>query len=76
MAACFNLFFINLKKFLFEPMTPDLISIIENEIFGSFEFWLPFVNIIELNINLELVFNSSIVLLSFPLNGFISVILL
>ena len=41
---------LNLKKYLFEPMTGDLINRIENDIINSFEFWLPFVNVENLEI--------------------------
>ena len=42
---------LNLKKYLFEPITEDIISVIEGEILQTFDFWLPFVNIIDLEIN-------------------------
>ena len=41
---------LNLKKYLFEQMTDDLIISIENDIQQTFSFWLPFVNIIDMNI--------------------------
>lgn len=42
---------LNLKKYLFEPITQDIVSNIENEIYNSFSFWLPYVNIMELKID-------------------------
>ena len=42
----------NLKKYLFEPLTEDTIIAIENDIFQTFEFWLPFVNIMDYHYNL------------------------
>ena len=43
---------LNLKKYLFEPLTGDTIATIETEIYQTIEFWLPFVNIDELNITM------------------------
>tara|TARA_Y100000593_G_scaffold92908_1_gene185993 strand:+ start:799 stop:1242 length:444 start_codon:yes stop_codon:yes gene_type:complete len=40
----------NLKKYLFEPLNDDLIIEIENDIVQTFQFWLPFVNILDLDI--------------------------
>ena len=42
---------LNLKKYLFEPLNDDLKLTIENEIFETFNFWLPFVNIVDLVID-------------------------
>ena len=46
---------LNLKKYLFEQMTDDLIISIENDIQQTFSFWLPFVLIqnIEIKTNIE-----------------------
>tara|TARA_Y100000593_G_C4144624_1_gene253997 strand:+ start:27 stop:464 length:438 start_codon:yes stop_codon:yes gene_type:complete len=44
---------LNLKKYLFEQYTNDLEDIIKNEIVESFNFWLPFVQIINLNIIMD-----------------------
>ena len=41
---------LNLKKYLFEPITDDIVSTIEGDIFETFDFWLPFVNILDLQI--------------------------
>tara|TARA_R100001443_G_scaffold56946_4_gene67857 strand:- start:865 stop:1308 length:444 start_codon:yes stop_codon:yes gene_type:complete len=41
---------LNLKRYLFEPLDADLTDKIENEIFQTFEFWLPFVNIVDLKV--------------------------
>ena len=43
---------LNLRKYLFEPLTNDTIATIETEIYQTIEFWLPFVNIDELNITM------------------------
>lgn len=43
---------LNLKKYLFEPLNEDLKLIIENEIFETFQFWLPFVNVVDLKIDM------------------------
>ncbi len=34
---------LNLKKYLFEPLDDNLIIAVENDILNTFEFWLPFV---------------------------------
>lgn len=47
---------LNLKKYLFEPLNEDLRLTIENEILQTFEFWLPFVNVVDL----QVVFNDDI----------------
>ena len=44
---------LNLKKYLFEPITEDTNLLIEDEIVGSFRKWLPFVNIKDLKITSE-----------------------
>jgi len=36
---------LNLRKYLFEQLTPDTIIQIENDIVDSFAFWLPFVDL-------------------------------
>ena len=41
---------LNLKRYLFEPLDNDLTDKIENEIFQTFNFWLPFVNILDLKV--------------------------
>jgi len=43
-------FGLSLKRFLFEPITPDLILSIENEIYTGFARYLPSVRIIELRV--------------------------
>ena len=43
---------LNLRRFLFEQFTDDIRIGIENDIVDSFNFWLPFVEIIDLNINM------------------------
>ena len=42
----------NFKKYLFEQMSDDLIANIESEIFQSFQFWLPFVEIVDLSVQM------------------------
>tara|TARA_R100000315_G_C5208932_1_gene123813 strand:- start:132 stop:578 length:447 start_codon:yes stop_codon:yes gene_type:complete len=41
---------LNLKKYLFEPLDEDLRLKIESEILQTFDFWLPFVNVIDLQV--------------------------
>jgi len=41
---------LNLKKYLFEPITEDTYLLIEDDIVNSFRKWLPFVNIKDLKI--------------------------
>ncbi len=36
---------LNLRKYLFEQMTPDMIIRIENDIVDAFAYWLPFVDL-------------------------------
>ena len=43
-------FGLSLKRFLFEPITPDLILNIENEIYSGFAQYLPDVRILSLNV--------------------------
>ena len=43
---------LNLKKYLFEQLDDDLIISIENDIYQTFKFWLPFVNIVDLQITM------------------------
>ena len=43
---------LNLKKYLFEQLDDDLIIAIENDIYQTFKFWLPFVNIVDLQITM------------------------
>ena len=44
---------LNLKKYLFEPFTNDLKDNITSEILNSFQFWLPFVNIVNVKIDMD-----------------------
>ena len=44
---------LNLKKFLFEPITEETNLLIEDEIVNTFKLWLPFVNIKDLKITSE-----------------------
>ena len=43
-------FGLSLRRFLFEPITPDLIQNIENEIYLGFNRYLPMVRILDLKI--------------------------
>jgi len=42
-----------LRKYLFEPITPDTIDTIRSSIVDSINFWLPFVLINNINVNLS-----------------------
>ena len=44
---------LNLKKYLFEPITQDTNLLIEDEIISTFKKWLPFVKIEDLKITSE-----------------------
>ena len=44
---------INLRKFLFEQYNDEARIAIQNEILDTFKTWLPFVEIKELDINME-----------------------
>lgn len=43
-------FGLNLRRLLFEQMTDDLIIVIEEEIVNKMNFWLPFVNLEDIQI--------------------------
>ena len=42
---------LNLRRFLFEPITPDTKIAIENEVVDTFQMWLPFVQLRDLKVN-------------------------
>ena len=44
-------FGLSLKRFLFEPITPDLILNIQNEIYSGFSQYLPEVRILDLRVS-------------------------
>ena len=44
---------VNLRKYLFEPITEEVNLLIEDEIITSFKKWLPFINIKDLKITSE-----------------------
>tara|TARA_Y100001963_G_C6693176_1_gene405638 strand:+ start:119 stop:547 length:429 start_codon:yes stop_codon:yes gene_type:complete len=44
---------LNLKKYLFEQLTDDTKSAIENEIVDTFNFWLPFVEVENIQIKMS-----------------------
>ncbi len=43
---------LNLRKFLFEPITNDTQIAVENEIVDAFQMWLPFVELQDIQITL------------------------
>ena len=43
---------LNLRKYLFQPSTAELQTQIEDEIYATFTFWLPFVKIERLDITI------------------------
>ena len=43
---------INLRKFLFEPISPTLEDTIREDVLSTISLWLPFVNVTQLDINL------------------------
>jgi phage baseplate assembly protein W len=43
---------IKLRQFLFEPFTEETETSIKESITKTFNFWLPFVNIIKINVNM------------------------
>ena len=44
---------LNLKRYLFEQFTDELSQIIKSEIIDAFKFWLPFVVINKLEVNMS-----------------------
>ena len=44
---------LNLKKYLFEQFTDDLKDKIAEDILETFKFWLPFVNVTNIEINMD-----------------------
>ena len=42
---------VNLRKFIFEPITVDTANAIENELIESINFWLPFLNIKDIKVS-------------------------
>ena len=44
---------INLRRFLFEPITENTAVEIENDIVQTFSYWLPFVQIRDIQIDLS-----------------------
>jgi len=43
----------NLRKYLFEQYTEDIVLSVGNEILDTFKFWLPFVEIKDLHVNMD-----------------------
>ena len=43
---------VRVREFLFEPFTVDVKLAIENSIIDTFSFWLPFVEIVKLDIDM------------------------
>ena len=58
---------LNLRKYLFEQITPDTIIQIENDIVDAFSYWLPFVNLEGLNV-IESKSNSNTIDISVTFN--------
>ena len=44
---------LSLKRFLFEPVTDDLLLEVQNNIAENLSFWLPFVSIIKLIVDMD-----------------------
>ena len=44
---------IKLRRFLFEPFTGETKLAIQNSIIDTFSFWLPFVNIVKVTVNMH-----------------------
>ena len=44
---------INLKKYLFEQVSDDIVIKIQNDILDTFEFWLPFVQVRDLKVQMS-----------------------
>ena len=49
---------LNLRKFLFEQFTDELRLQIENDILDTFEFWLPFIQVKDLKVQMSSVNDS------------------
>ena len=64
---------VDLDRFLFEPITQEIILEIQKEIVDSFNFWLPFVNIVDIRIteggNYDISTNSININVEFNLNN-------
>ena len=64
---------VDLDRFLFEPITQEIILEIQKEIVDSFNFWLPFVNIVDIRIteggNYDIGTNSININVEFNLNN-------
>jgi len=44
---------IKLKKFLFEPFSEDVVLKIQEVIFDTISYWLPFVRILNINVKMS-----------------------
>ena len=44
---------VKLRKYLFEPYTEDIKMSIKNNIIDTFSFWLPFINVSQLDITMS-----------------------
>jgi|TARA_R100000664_G_C2758998_1_gene148334 phage baseplate assembly protein W len=64
---------VDLDRFLFEQITPETIVEIQNEIVESFNFWLPFVTIRDIQVteggNYDIGTNSINIYVEFSLNN-------
>ena len=60
----------NLKRFLFQPNTADLVSLIRTDITDAIKFWLPYINlgVVDINRDIENIDHYKIVIsLSFSI---------
>jgi phage baseplate assembly protein W len=44
---------VNLRKYLFEPFSDDVVLTIQNELIEGFQYWLPFVEIRNIEVKLN-----------------------
>ena len=49
---------LNLRKYMFEQFTPELKDLIKVDIMDTFKFWLPFVQVKNLEVNMSETVNS------------------
>jgi len=46
-------FGVKLKRYLFDPFTPDIQMAIKNNIIDTFAYWLPYITILELTVGMS-----------------------
>lgn len=44
---------VRLKRFLFEPFTPDIITQVQNVVSESINYWMPFLKIIDIEVKMN-----------------------